>query len=324
MKKRELLAALLCTALLAGCGKDADDAHDEKAVAAVVPVKVATVAMHEFATEATGPGQWRSSGEIVVPAPFPAAIETLLPRVGDRVRAGETLGMLVTRESRAALRGAELLAREAKDDAARTEAARALQLAQRDLVRVPLLAPRAGLVTRRAAEPGAEVGEGADLLAITPEDALVFEARIPAALAANVRAGQSARITSDGESACEARVTRVLPMASAADQATLVWLARDRGALPVLDRTGEARIALSGAHRSLAVPADAVAEDDLDGTTRVAMVEASGIARWVALTLGAAQGGWREVKGGGLAAGARVIVEGQHGLPDSTKVAIQP
>ena len=43
-----------------------------------------------------------------------------------------------------------------------------------------------------------------------------------------------------------------------------------------------------------------------------------------ALTLGAAAGGWHEVKDPPLAAGARVVIEGQRGLPDSTRVKWTP
>src|SRR3989442_6913020 len=130
-----------------------------------------------------------------------------------------------TREARAALRGAELLAREARDPAAQAEADRALELARKDLVRVPLVAPRAGVVTRRSAEVGAELAEGAEVLAITPQGAVVFEARLPAEQASRVRVGDGATVTVEGEAPRAVRVARVLPSASATDQATLVWLA---------------------------------------------------------------------------------------------------
>ena len=313
--------------LVAGCDKIGDkdkDAGDEKVVAATVRVRTETIARRAFHDEVVAPGQWHSSGEVVLPAPFPAAIESLEPRVGDHVRAGQTLGVLVTRESRATLRGAELLVREAQDDVARAEAQRALTLAKRGIIRVPLLAPRAGVITRRVAEPGAEVAEGADLLGLTPEDAMVFEARVPAAQIAHVHAGQSATITEDGVPVRNARVQRILPAASTTDQAVLVWLRATGGPSPMLDHFGTAVLTLGAERSALAVPAAAVAEDDLDATTRVAVVDANGEAVWVVVKLGAAVGGWREVLGGELAQGAKVIVEGQHGLPDHTKVAVAP
>ncbi|HEV2104690.1 MAG TPA: HlyD family efflux transporter periplasmic adaptor subunit [Candidatus Eisenbacteria bacterium] len=318
-------AALLAAALAAGCGhRGGDGDAGDKAAAVAVHVRVATVAPRAFADLVGAPGQWRSAGDITVAAPFAAVVESLGPRVGDRVEAGRSLGVLVTRESRAALRGAELLAREAHDAAARAEAEQALALARRDLVRVPLPAPRSGVVARRGAEMGAEVAEGAELLAITPDGALVFEAHVPAADASRVRAGQRATITGDGVAPREATVQRVLPAAGAADQSTLVWLQPAGGPPPAVDRFGTAAIQVGPGRTSLAVPAAAVVEDDLDGRTRVAVVGAGGEAVWTEVQLGAAAGPWRELRGGGLAAGARVVVEGQRGLPDHAKVVVAP
>jgi hypothetical protein len=320
---RAAIVMVVAVALAAGCARHAEEDEGD-AVAAVVPVRTATVEERTFTDAIDAPGQWRSSGDVSLPTPFAAIVESLEPRLGDLVAAGDTLGMLVTRESRAALRGAELLLREAHDAASRTEAERAAALARRDLVRVPLVAPRAGVVTKRDAEPGAELGESAEVLAITPLESIVFEARLPAAATQLVRAGQSATVRTVGEPDHEARVTRVLPAASAADQATLVWLAAVGGRTPLLDRFGTVSIRTSGTRRAPAVPAGTVVENDLDGSARVVVVAADSVATWTLVKLGAAAEGWRELVGGSLAAGAVVVVEGQRGLPDSTRVKPEP
>jgi multidrug efflux pump subunit AcrA (membrane-fusion protein) len=306
--------------LAAGCGRHGSE-DESDAVTAVVPVHTAAVVEREFSDVLEAPGQWRSSGDVVVPAPFAAVVESLGPRPGDRVEAGDTLGLMVTRESRAALRGAELLSREAHDATAHTEAERAAALARRDLVRVPLLAPRAGVVTRRSAEPGTELAEGAEVLAITPPEGIVFEARLPAAQARLVRVGDGAIVSAEGEPDRAVRVTRVLPSAGAADQATLVWLSPSGGgAVPLLDRFGTARLRTSASRRSLAVPAAALVENDLDGSARVVVVTADSLAVWTPVRLGAVAEGWRELVDGAVAAGARVVVEGQRGLRDGAHV----
>ena len=318
--------AVVAISTAAGCSQPANE--DAEAEHAVVPVRVAGIEWRTFADVLEAPGQWHSSGDVVVPAPFAAVVESRGPRPGDRVVAGEVLGVLMTRESRSALRGAELLAREAKDPGARAEAERALALAQRDLVRVPFIAPRAGLVTRRGAEPGAELAEGAELLAITPPEAIVFEARVPAVRAARVRVGDAAIVRVDGEASRAVRVTRVLPAAGAADQATLVWLTQTGGADrreapgsgPVLERFGTAELRTSGARRSLAVPVTAVVENDLDGRSRVAVVGADSAVVWTTVTLGAETGGWRELLQPTMSPGTRVVIEGQRGLPEHARV----
>jgi len=316
---RRWVALLSCVLwLTSGCARHEDEADD---VTAVVPVRMAAVEEREFTDLLEAPGQWRSSGDVSISAPFAAVVESLDPRPGDRVAAGDTLGMLVTRQSRAALRGAELLVREAHDPAARAEAERAAALAQRDLVRVPLLAPRAGVVSRRGAEAGAELSEGAEVLAITPPEGIVFEARLPAAATRAVRVGEAAVVRTIGEPDRPAHVARVLPAASASDQATLVWLsAGGAGGTPLIDRFGTVMLKSERTRRSPAVPSAAVVENDLDGSARVAVVTGDSVATWTPVSLGATADGWRELVGGSLARGAFVVVEGQRGLPDGAHV----
>ena len=318
-----LLAMLvLGSAALAGCARHGGEG--DPGAGAVVPVRVSTVEMRTFTDLLQAPGQWRSSGDVVVPVPFAAVVESLFPHPGDRVRSGQVLGVLLTRESRSALRGAELLAREARGPAARVEADRALALARHELVRVPLTAPRAGVVSRRSAEPGAELAEGAEVLAITPPDAIVFEARLPAEQASRVRVGDGATVRVEGEPARAARVTRMLPSANAADQATLIWLAPLAPGTPLLERFGSAELRTSAARNSPAVPVSAVVENDLDGSSRVAVVAVDSTAVWTTVTPGVTVGGWRELRGAALKPGTRVVVEGQRGLPDHAHVKFQP
>ena len=142
------LFATASLALACGCAqRDGNEGGDpESGLKPMVAVRAHAVEIRTFDDVVTAPGQWRSSGELVLAAPFTALVDSLEPRVGDSVRSGETLGWLVTRESQAAVRGAELLLHQARDAASRDEAARALRLALRDLVRVPLVAPRDGVV----------------------------------------------------------------------------------------------------------------------------------------------------------------------------------
>jgi multidrug efflux pump subunit AcrA (membrane-fusion protein) len=180
-------------------------------------------------------------------------------------------------------------------------------------------------VSRRGAEPGAELAEGAEVLAITPADAIVFEARLPAEQAGRVRVGDAATVRVEGETARAVRVTRVLPSASAADQATLIWLVPPApGETPLLERFGSAELRTSAPRSAPAVPVAAVVENDLDGSSRVAVVGADSTAVWTAVTPGATADGWRELRGTALKPGTRVVTEGQRGLPDHAHVKPQP
>ncbi len=326
MKRLILLFAwaLLVATLSTGCGAKAGAGGDEDKAGsgAVVSVRLGTVVMHRFEDAVVAPGQWRSSGDVLVASPFAATVESLEPHIGDVVSKGQRLGWLVTRESRAALRGAELLREQAQTPGEHGEADRALALARRDLVRVPLVSPRDGIVTHRAAEPGADVGEGAEVLTLTPRSALVCEAHVPAAAALRVHAGEPATLHEDGAGANRtARVQSVLPSVNVADQGRLVWLVPEGGGPPpALDRFITATIQLAEPHLALAVPDSAIVEDDLTGITRVAVVGQDSMAIWTTVTTGAHAGGWRELLHSSLPEGTRVIMVGQHGLPDSTHV----
>jgi multidrug efflux pump subunit AcrA (membrane-fusion protein) len=321
---RAVLAALAAASIAAtGCGRHAAD-DDASEPAPVVPVRVARLESRSFREQVEASGQWRASSELAVSAPFAAYVESLRVEVGDAVERGGTLATLVTRESRAAVLGAEQLVAAAAEPAERAEAERALRQARRDVVRVPLRAGGAGIVVRRAASPGAEVAEGAELVAILAPQALIFEAHVPAREAARVAMGDSARIEMEGLPALAATVRRRLPQTSATDQSALVWLAPARTVAAALqERFGTAAIATGAPRRALAVPDSALVEDDLTGEVRIATVGGD-VATWHAVRLGLAAGGWHELLAPELTAGTRVIVSGQRGLPDSTHVAIEP
>ena len=314
--------AALYLGMMTGCGKGGAGNAADPPPPTVVAVEMRAIEPRRFEDTIEASGPWRSSGDVVIASPFAASVESLDPKAGDAVAQGQHLGWLVTRESRAALRGAELLVQQARTAAERDEARRALDLARRDLVRVPLVAPRAGIVTRRAVETGAEVAEGAEVLTLTPRTALVCEAHVPTAVAGRVRPGQRARLVEEGTGVTRAAVVqRVLPAASPGDQSTLVWIApQGSGPAPVLDRFVTATIEVGKPHLALAVPDSAVVEDDLTGESRVAVVGQDSVATWATVVLGAHEGGWRELRTTSLPAGTNVIVVGQHGLPDSTRV----
>lgn len=313
------LGAGLALAMAAtGCGRSSGDSG---AAEPSVPVRVAALVEQSFAQFEVAPGQWRAANEIVVTTPFAAVVESLRPRIGDGVAAGETLGVLVTRESRATLRGAELMLQQATDAGARSEAARAIELAQRELVRVPLLASGSGTVVRRAVESGAELAESAELLAIVPRGELVFEAHVPAAAAERLRTGQAAQIATPGGEPVAADVERRLPGVSPEDQSVLVWLAPlNAPPLAAIGRFGSARIETAAPRRGVAVPDSALVTDDLTGETRVARVDKRDIAIWTPVRLGRAADGWHELLAPALPPGTRVVTSGQRGLPDSVRV----
>ncbi|HEY6866520.1 MAG TPA: HlyD family efflux transporter periplasmic adaptor subunit, partial [Candidatus Eisenbacteria bacterium] len=187
------------------------------------------------------------------------------------------------------------------------------------------IAPQAGVVVRRSAEPGAQIADAAEILGLVAARSIVFEAHVPAAASGRVRPGEDAAVIEPSRPPRPATVQRILPMASGADQTTLVWLApRSESPPPELERFGNAAIVVGTPHRGLAVPDSAVVEDDLTGERRVAVVDSAGRIAWTTVTLGPSLEGWRELLHPALLPGTRVVLEGQRGLPDGTRVTPQP
>ena len=320
-----LLSALSLSALAAaGCGHRGAE-QDSGAGGPVVPVRVERLTERDVRETVRAQGQWRISDSVTVAAPFKAYVEALRPRAGDAVARGETIGSLVTYESRAALRGAEILVRQARSSAERDEATRALRLAERDLVRVPLVVAATGTVLRRSVEPGSEVAEAGELLTLVPLGSIVFEAHVPRAEAARVAPGQRADVGMEGGGVAAASVQRRLPQTSEADQSALFWLAPAvKAPTGVLGRFGNAAIETGPLHRAVLVPDAALVEDDLTGEVRIARVVPGNIAVWTPVRLGQGVEGWHELLTPPLPPGTPVVIRGQRGLPDSTRVVANP
>jgi HlyD family secretion protein len=312
-------AALMILSLAAaGCSRHAETDTESEAR---VPVRAARVEVRALQPRVTASGQWRAADSIVVIEPFAAHVEKLRPHPGDRVTKGETIGTVITQESSAALRGAEILEGQASGSAERAEARRALAQAERGLVRVPVVASADGIVLRRSAEPGAQVVENAPLLTIVPHGSFGFEAHVARADAARLAPGQRATIRMTGGDLVPATVERLLPQTSESDQNQLVWLSAARVPSGALDRFGTVVIEVGPPRRAPAVPDSALTQDDLTGEIRIARVS-GGVAIWTPVKLGVESDGWRELLAPVLPQGTPVLISGLRGLPDSARVEI--
>ncbi len=362
---------------LAGCSRKMGTSEaSASSETPLVTVRARSIEACVFQDAVVANGTWRASAEVAIAATCAGVLDSLGVQAGDRVAAGQTFGWIETRESRATLRGADLMLQAAQGESSRAEASRALALARRERVRVPLIAPRSGRIIHVDTGAGAEVAESESILAILPDGAAVFEARIEPSDAGRIRQGQEAWIVAQESSKRSARVSRILPTAGEGDQMILAWLAADSARTsPRIGEFGTATIVVGAPDRAVAVPDSSIVEDDLTGRTSVAVVETfaapagsagvasggraeettstaeSGAAKageatpgarpegrsesaapepgveraiWTPVTLGRAAGSWRKLLSPALAPGTLVIVEGQRGLPDSTRVQIAP
>jgi RND family efflux transporter MFP subunit len=293
---------------------------------AATPVHMTVVERGNIAITVTGPGRTDALDLQKIRAPFTGVLTLLRIAVGDRVGANQVLAAIVNQPSQAALMGAEAMLRSASTPAQRSDAERALVLARQNLVATQLRAPRAGVVVSRSASQGDLLNQGDSILTIASAGSIVFVARIAQADLAQVRLGQRANVNLPGQLGVVPGVVHGLLPADTNSVMTVpvrIDFSTDlqtAGAPIQTGLFGTVEIVVGERSAVAIVPAAAVLRDDISGISRAALVTPKGLAHWVNVTTGATQGGKVEIKYPALTPGQRVIVSGQVGLPEGSKV----
>ncbi|HEY6049615.1 MAG TPA: HlyD family efflux transporter periplasmic adaptor subunit, partial [Thermoanaerobaculia bacterium] len=271
----------------------------------------------------SGPGHTAALTQQKVRAPFAGTLVELRVADGDVVRRGQPVGAVVSRESDAALSGAREMLREARTPAERSDAERAVALAERNLVRRALVASADGPVLSHAAASGDRVTEDQEVLTIEDSSSIVFVADIPQSDLSRVRPGQRAVVDlGGGRTENAGAVHGILPSANPADFTGGVRIDFPGAARLPLGLFGSARIVVGERRDALVVPDAAVLRDDVSGVTRIAIVS-GGKLHWIPVTPGIRQDGLTEISGAGLPEGGQAVVSGMIGLPEGKSVAVQ-
>jgi RND family efflux transporter MFP subunit len=216
------------------------------------------------------------------------------------------------------------MAREAQTPAQRADADRAIALAERNVVRKPLLATADGPILSHAAASGDKLSEDQEVLTIADASSIVFLADIPQNDLPRIRPGQPAVVEiGGGRGPLAGRVHSILPGANPADFTGSVRIDLPRPAEHLaLGLFGTARVTVGARSGALVVPDAAVLRDDVSGVSRVVVV-ANRRAHWVPVTVGLRQDGRTQITGDGIAPGALVAVSGMVGLPEGKAVAVR-
>jgi len=319
------LIILLVLPLTACQAKPPAETPAPAAAAAAIPVQVAPSTRATLSDIVSGSGHTAALAQQKVRAPFAGTLTALSVGDGDRVRRGDTLGTIVSRDSEAALAGARQMERDAKTDTEKQDAARALELAERGLVRAPILAPSDGMVLAHAAARGDRLSEEQEILTIADASSIVFLVDVTQSDLARVRTGQPVLIEVPGRPTRFGGIVHdVLPGANAADFTVPVRVdLRALSAIPPLGLFGTARITVTEHRDATVVPDAAIVRDDLAGTSRIALVE-NGRAHWIDVTPGLRGAAGTEITAPPLSTGQPVVVAGQVGLPEGAVVAARP
>lgn len=208
----------------------------------------------------------------------------------------------------------------AAQDRGRTEAERAALQKQKANLR--LIAPTAGLVVRRLAEPGTTVVAGQAVVEIVDPAQLWVNARFDQARAGGITAGLPARIVlrSQIDTPLRGSILRVEPVADAVTEEVLAKVSFDAGAaLPPIGELAEVTVGLPARGRTLAVPNAAVHSI---GSEVGVWTFRDGDLEFVALRLGAEDAdGWVQVLDG-LSRGDRVILHSARPLTASSRITM--
>jgi multidrug efflux pump subunit AcrA (membrane-fusion protein) len=322
---------LICATLLVCCSRRTTGEEDEPATRSRVPVKVERISAGDIDVVVTATGKTDALRMEKIVSPVAGKVTMLSVLEGSAVRAGEVVAAIMTKESVAAIAGAEALLRAAKTPEERSEAERMLQLARSTRGSAEVRARFDGIVSARAAHEGELVAENADLLTVVDLSSLCFSADIPVGSVQQIRLGQRAvvRFPSLPGFSCRAVVEAMNPQTDEASQTVKARLRfTDRGARALstlkTDMTGTADI-VTGTHRGvLLVPKAALLRDDETNTFSIVTVTDDSLARAVAVVVDASNDSTVEISAPGLRQGMSVVVEGNYALPDSAKLNVVP
>ncbi|HEX5436156.1 MAG TPA: efflux RND transporter periplasmic adaptor subunit [Gemmatimonadaceae bacterium] len=317
---------LLGLAAVSACarGNDASVATDTADTSGIptTPVQMAQVTRSTLEVIVSGPGHTDVVSQQRLRAPFAATLESLRVAPGDRVQEGEEIGTFISQNSEAALAGARTMMQSARTPDAKRDAQRAVQIASQGLVRMPIRAPRSGVVVSRSASPGDLLSAGDAVLGIAAADSMVFIAEIAQSDIGQVHPGQPVRVELAGRTRPMAGTVYAVLPADTADMTSLrVRVDLARGAAPItLGLFGTAHIVVSRHTDAPTVPEAALLRDDVSGISRVATVTPDHTVHWVTVTPGITEHGRVEIVTPVLQAGENVITMGQVGLPDGAHV----
>jgi membrane fusion protein (multidrug efflux system) len=170
-----------------------------------------------------------------------------------------------------------------------------------------LVAPFAGIVSARLAQPGERVALDAKVVSIVDLSQLQLEASVPPAAIGQVKVGQpmNFRVEGFGERAFAGRIERINPAATAGSRSISIYAVIDnkegllRGGM-----FAQGALTLSRVDNALAVPASAVREEI--GQTFVYAIE-DGMVKRKNVKVGAPDAAGRVQVLDGLAAGDRIV-----------------
>jgi len=325
------LPLLLLTVMLGCRSKQNDDAADQESIKAVVSVRLAKVVEHDAVISVSTFGKTDAQRKEKIYSPIAGRIIAIKAYEGTEVRRGDILAVIQSKESSAAIMGAEAMLESAATPEDKAQAAQALKLAQATQQSVNVAAKFDGVVSMRSASEGELVLENGELLTIIDLSTVVFLADVPIREVSSVRIGQlgNVRFQPIPGILFPVVVDAINPQTDVQSQSIKVrlrFLPTDNTRHIVLrtDIIGTAAIVTASRHHALFVPTAAILRDDEKNSYSIVTVTADSLAESIPVTVGITTDSTVEVIGDRVHGGMPVITEGNYSLADSTRVTAAP
>jgi multidrug efflux pump subunit AcrA (membrane-fusion protein) len=328
----EVLATKKCVALtlmaviglaLAACHRDASRGEDETPEPAVIMMAVsgARVAVKPMRSELRLLGETVARRHISLRAPAAGRVIGLNIQTGDRVRRGEVVAHLLSREVEAAENGLAIARQiDPADAPSLTESVKRYAHG----AGVPVTIPEDAIVAQRIVSPGQLVGDLEQLADLIDPRSIFVNAAVPVDDLATIRPGMEAVVTSPLRPglAFPARVAGISPsfsQAGATSPARIEFSGRERiyeSGAPV-----EVTITIKSVPNAIVIPSTALFEDAANDRFYVFVAGEDGRMHRQTVTVGIRSPAEVQITSG-VQDGQIVITSGGYALSDGVKVKV--
>jgi multidrug efflux pump subunit AcrA (membrane-fusion protein) len=329
---RYLLLSICLVILLlpfTGCVRESSEQENSSGIKPVVTVKTAMLKQGDAEVVIHATGRTEALRREVIVSPIAGVVKFFKVAEGTALRQGDTLALIQTKESKAAVDGAQSLLDAAATPEQKADAARALEIAKTSISLIPVRAPISGTVAARNIVEEALVSENAELATIVDLTSLAFIADVPLRELAGMKPGQQGRLhfASVPDGVFDATVNAINPTSDSQSQTARVRLAFTSSTGDVksqlkAEMIGTAEIVI-GLHTGvLLAPKAALLRDDETNTYSIVTITSDSLSLAVPVAVGLVTDSSIEVSGNGLKSGMVVLIEGNYALPDSTHIHV--
>ena len=324
--KNKILAftIFLASSFIGGCSSNT---KESPVLPVVVQVKTDSVRSGNIEQAVNATGQTSIQKIFQITSPLTGVIVKFKYFNGDIIKKGEDICLIRTKESQAAITGAESILSEAHTTKQKSEAKTALEKARNSSNELKITAPFTGILIKKMKNEGEVTVEGEQIGSLINDASIIFIANVPAASISIIKKGEKVNLkfaTSEGKE-FSGIIKTIEPSVNVADQTIPVQIQFD-GRNKIFEDAlfGEASIITNSLPNQLIVPLKAILHDDENNTNSVYLINQDSIAYSVKVDVIQRNDSTAAIYSPMIRHGMPIIVEGSYGLPDSTKVNAVP